>query len=319
MNSELFRHLLTIKNLETSTAVKILQMGQTSVKQDALAHPSIRIDGMDLAILLDALDGNLDSLKRVYPFNGLAFTNVKKDGSWLRAGLAANPTTPGEILFNLSGCHSRTIKHRLAKNPALPAELAKRLANLKDKLVLTELATNPNIPGEVANKLSTDEFCLVRANLGKHSRHLEILTKLAKDKSAMIRRSVALNPHLPIHLLQALSSDKDAEVRDGIVNNPSTPMELLQHLQGDSDAHVAKSANLMAARRKFDQLVTCNQWTDPMLDKIYCIQYKACLQSFYDAFLILRELDRHEPIWMLFLRAIHCHSMLVDALEFIDN
>ena len=62
---------------------------------------------------------------------------------------------------------------------------------------------------------------------------VEVLTKLATDKTWIIRHRTASNLNTPIEVLVKLSKDKAQSVRWEVAENPNTPKETLTKLSGE--------------------------------------------------------------------------------------
>jgi hypothetical protein len=85
----------------------------------------------------------------------------------------------------------------------------------------------------------------VRA-LSSHERYLlagaaaplEVLTVLAGDTSARVRRRIAENQHVPAPLLIQLAQDPDPDVRLALADNSSTPQEIVIALAKDEHVDV---------------------------------------------------------------------------------
>ena len=74
------------------------------------------------------------------------------------------------------------------------------------------------------------------------------LAKLAQDKFADVRETVARNPHTPADALEELSHDTSAFVRMSVAANPSTPPEILK---GYADGFNKELAGIAAANPNF--------------------------------------------------------------------
>ncbi len=63
----------------------------------------------------------------------------------------------------------------------------------------------------------------------------QILTHLAKDDDANVRRAVAEHEQAPPEILAVLAKDEDYHVRGAVASNEGTPPETLTHLAGDAE------------------------------------------------------------------------------------
>lgn len=57
-----------------------------------------------------------------------------------------------------------------------------------------------------------------------------------------VLQHVLIHPHTPLDLLEKLATDKSYEIRSGVAKNPSTPIILLQQLANDEDKGVRSIA-----------------------------------------------------------------------------
>ncbi len=85
------------------------------------------------------------------------------------------------------------------------------------------------IPLSLKCKIAKDEYSPI-----------EILRILAKDKSTLVRSTVAQNPLLldELDIFMDLSKDKEADVRRGLVLNPHIPSDILEKLAGEMDPRI---------------------------------------------------------------------------------
>ncbi len=116
-----------------------------------------------------------------------------------------------------------------------------------------QVLLHPHAPDSALASLAGSEWYLVRQGVAERTDNPEVLTKLARDKTASVRRAVAANPSAPRPTLTALSRDKNAGVRQGVALNASTPVELLNSMADDEHLGVrmtlAENPNLPSQAR----------------------------------------------------------------------
>ena len=101
-------------------------------------------------------------------------------------------------LEELAKDEDRDVRKTVAANPSTPPEVLAELA--KDEYWSTHraVAKNPSTPPEVLAELAKDEWNEVRANVALNpSTPPEVLIELAKDKEWFVRDLAAQNPNTP--------------------------------------------------------------------------------------------------------------------------
>ena len=68
------------------------------------------------------------------------------------------------------------------------------------------------------------------------------LAYLSTYDDTLIKRSVAINKTVPIHVLVNLSNDPNQYVRLSVAKNVKTPKDILKKLMNDSSPHVGRTA-----------------------------------------------------------------------------
>jgi len=129
-----------------------------------------------------------------------------------RAGLAAHPQTPPELLFFLVADRSAAVRARIAANRATPAQAARILAEDKDPAVREVLAERiaglvPNLERHAATRLGQ----MVMAALGL----------LAEDAAVTVRaalaEALATMPDVPRDLVLRLARDTEWPVAEPVI------------------------------------------------------------------------------------------------------
>ena len=207
----------------------------------------------------------------------LAATDLPK----VRAGVAANPSCPPELLETLIpntdsavNGDSLIVARSVAANPSCPQDLLERLANSVNGLIAASAARNPACSTDLIVDLATHSDALVRRAAGRHPAcPPEILQRLADDPDLTARDALrgavnvpagllerlanspdhiqrsaaALNPACPSLLLRRLATDTAQEVRLSVAGNPSCPPDLLEQLL--TDPYVRKTAQFQLQTR----------------------------------------------------------------------
>jgi 2'-5' RNA ligase len=145
----------------------------------------------------------------------------------VRSGLIDVSTLSGILRIQISG------------DPSTPAEVLLQLSIDKEWHVRIETARNPNTPAAALIRLAEDVDADVRDNVVYHpNTPVEVIAKLAMDASTNVRREVARSLRVPVEILIQLSRDEDAMVRVWIADNHNTPAETLTRLAGDENKDV---------------------------------------------------------------------------------
>jgi len=143
-----------------------------------------------------------------------------------RASIAKDPSTPVDILVQLSQDEDWMVRQGVAGHRNTPAEALDRLSHclIEDQAdgTLERVASNHNTPAEALVRLSQDENEQVRYYVvWNPNTPIDTLVQLSQDKSEFVRRKVARNPRTPIDTLVRLSQDKSEKVRKEVTENPN--------------------------------------------------------------------------------------------------
>jgi Leucine rich repeat variant len=176
------------------------------------------------------------------------------------AAIAANPSTPGEVLAVIAAAprpewrapragwlrnlllapSSRvwSVAAALAGNPNAPPEVLRRLADAEAEVAF-RLARNPSAPPGVLTSLAGRPEASVRSAVAANPRTpAGTLVRLAGDGERSVRRVLAANAAAPPAALSALARDADRDTRLLVASNPNTPGSALELLTQDSDEKV---------------------------------------------------------------------------------
>jgi len=111
----------------------------------------------------------------------------------------------------------------LDARPVLPKEYLKE-QNSKD----------PAAAPDVLARLAKDKSIMVRYNLAENpSTPPETLALLAADEGADVRIRIACRSDAPVGVLELLATDSDRGVRSGVAGNPSLPASVVASLAAD--------------------------------------------------------------------------------------
>jgi hypothetical protein len=103
-----------------------------------------------------------------------------------------------------------------AGRPDFPANQL-RLFMRHAAIVRVRLANNPALPLDLEGLLSYDRCADVRAAIARRTENLQILNRLAHDRSLQkVRVAAAHNPALPVMARAYLSNSKMKQIQDGL-------------------------------------------------------------------------------------------------------
>jgi len=153
--------------------------------------------------------------------------------------VAWNKCTSDYILRQLSRDEVQWVREAVAGNGRSPGDILIGLANDRDGFVRAAVALNERTPTEILDDLAADEMMDYDYTLNKN-RYLvkeavarnpkvahETLWALSSDGDEHVRASAASNPGIKPDLLAKLSKDPSWLVRDRIARNEATPESLL--------------------------------------------------------------------------------------------
>jgi 3-methyladenine DNA glycosylase AlkC len=97
-----------------------------------------------------------DTLAQLYRNSSLDKTSL--DWDYVLLGLANNPNTPKDILYELAHHHGRYVRELVARNPSTSQELLHKLASDRDHYIKYSVAKNPNTSPETLLKLMNSKI-----------------------------------------------------------------------------------------------------------------------------------------------------------------
>jgi hypothetical protein len=150
---------------------------------------------------------------------------LKTANSETRKWIAKDPSTPVDILVQLSQDEDWRVRNRVAENRNAPAEALSILSHylIEDKGDDTRewVAGNTNTPVDVLVLLSQDEDWRVRRYVSSNcNTPIDTLVRLSRDESRWVRERVAENPRTPVETLVRLSQDGSLSVREEVARTP---------------------------------------------------------------------------------------------------
>ena len=219
---------------------------------------------------------------------------VSDPSARVRAAVAARPDAPAEALRPLTRDHDRTVREAVAKNPAASPASLQRLVGDADRWVRWAVASNPacdarvrqtmvkahdkelrgllaEMPAlepELAAILVDDASPEVRERLASHTGDPEVISALLRDRTARVRKGLAINerttagqrsilaqdpsPDVRAALVRAVQlgeadlrsmlDDRSVDVRRSMATSAVTPQHIRQALENDADEMVAEDA-----------------------------------------------------------------------------
>lgn len=119
-------------------------------------------------------------------------TPARRQRSWSSGSqrtVAANPSTPPDVLEALADDSESCVRKKVAANPSAPIELIEQFADSEDSGVRVFLATNPSTPSGLLESLAADDNKLTRRNVAAHPSTPEAVREaLAADSCYVVNR-----------------------------------------------------------------------------------------------------------------------------------
>lgn len=159
--------------------------------------------------------------------------------------VAKNPSTPPELLGELSKSQDAKTRQHVAGNPNTPIDLLWELGVefpqqlVNNPILCLLLLENPNLIDTIPQKTLCSIFTLetvpvyfrelalnypkpwMRQRIAQNYKtHVSILELLAKDSDRTVRHHIAKHPKTPVSLMELLARDEDYWVRFGVATNP---------------------------------------------------------------------------------------------------
>ena len=136
--------------------------------------------------------------------------------------VAANPSTPADVLLGLAASRSARVRFQVASNPSTPPAALASLTSDAETSVVWRVAGSPLTPPEALAELATStRFYLPRILAGNPSTPPEVLAGFENADDFAVRWALAKNPSTPTAILDRLVADPDFGVRWGVAANPS--------------------------------------------------------------------------------------------------
>jgi len=157
-----------------------------------------------------------------------------------RRNVAANPTSPVEVLMTLIDDPEPSVASALASQPNATIEMLSRLAH-RQPPPTGSLASNPNTPIGLLHELVPHMSRGARTTLAGRSDLTDQLAEQLSTDIRSVRRALASNPRCYGPVLEALAQDSNSWVRSEVASNPSTPENALAQLSLDSEQHVREN------------------------------------------------------------------------------
>jgi hypothetical protein len=132
--------------------------------------------------------------------------------AYVKQGVCENPNTPREAFDMLSQDPSReSFMFNLFQNPSFPVEFVERFRSVKNFNLSAIWSKREEIKSlaATAKNWKTREVLASRQETSS-----ELLTELAKDKTALVRAAVAYHQNTPKEVIELLCKDPDPKVKE---------------------------------------------------------------------------------------------------------
>lgn len=135
-----------------------------------------------------------------------------------RCEAVANPSmTSVEVLRAFS--QDQHFMSSVAVNPSTPQDVLENLSTNRDLVVQILVAGNASTPAHVVERLSRSEEVLLRLAVAERQEtSAEMLTRLSRDADSTVRCAVAKNSRTPAEALSNLCADEDYRVCEAAQN-----------------------------------------------------------------------------------------------------
>lgn len=157
---------------------------------------------------------------------------------------AKNPSTPSDVLEELSEHDAEHVREAVAGNPSTPSHIIEQLLRDKDSLVVYSALLNRSLPYEAAVRVATKGNFSDKCSLVENPKlPLNILEMLLADEEGIVRETAADCPRLPVARLLQLAESDDVHTRLGVVTNMASTFSVLIKLVNDEFPSISKPAN----------------------------------------------------------------------------
>lgn len=164
----------------------------------------------------------------------------------VRDAVLANPRTPKATLNRLMGQVPDQIRlHAAARNPATPPLALAEWATSARHSVRRIVASNPSLPVYMMEQLAWTGDQRAQAAIASQPRIPESLARaLASNLTSVETRiALALNPHIPFHVVLSLLLDVSEEVRAAVIStHKSLDAHSLAHMAYEDGAPAVHAA-----------------------------------------------------------------------------
>lgn len=152
-------------------------------------------------------------------------TLARHGGIEERRRVAQNPATPLTSLEHLACDTNEMVRLAVAQNPAASDPIVEYLLN--DEHVDVVLAVVPRVTNALClHAMIAHPSLAVRCAVASHTTDEDALGVLAADRSAPVRREVALNDAAPAEVLSALVDDSSPDVRSAFASRSVVAVEV---------------------------------------------------------------------------------------------
>lgn len=157
----------------------------------------------------------------------------------VRRTLAARPHLSQELEAILAEDPDPYVRLKLASRENARAKTLDQLVDTADEELTLALARRPgDLPEHTFSVLSAHRSFEVRRTLARYMRTPGQLRRMAKDRHAMIRNAIALQPHLPLDAQLLLARDPSTTVRQSLACRHRLAPEVVTALLEKGDEKV---------------------------------------------------------------------------------
>ncbi|NHI94513.1 MAG: hypothetical protein EAX96_18625 [Candidatus Lokiarchaeota archaeon] len=144
--------------------------------------------------------------------------------------VAKRKELPMDIIIKLAKHYSDKVREAIAVNKDLPLEIIGEFLADKNRYgIPRNIASRDDLPLVLMNKfISDDRF---KEQLAKNiSLPPDLVSKLAYDPSAGVRKTIAEREDLPVHLMMKLVGDSNKDVKLALTRRKNLPIEVMDYL-----------------------------------------------------------------------------------------
>ena len=156
----------------------------------------------------------------------------------VRSGVAENENSSLSVFEFLLSSEEWNLKNKIAANINCPSSILEKLSEDPDDGIRAAVASNLNAPRKILEKLINDEWSVQYSISENISTPEELLLELATEADEDILNNLALNISTPASLLDELSQNENVDIRASVSFNPKTSSSILDLLSNDDDEYV---------------------------------------------------------------------------------